>query len=141
MSTMTQKQQTVKPATLGPAEPDYVTEVAERAVAAGTRALLERWQAAEPDFEDWSEYAQWSAGHLSLVRHLYSIAAGCKHTFEGQVMAAAFRALADAIALTGSIDPATILDRLDALDARYQPLPEPIEPTPPGADGLDGWPF
>ena len=141
MSTMTTTQQTVKPATLGPAEPDYITEVAERAVAAGTRALLERWQAAEPDFEDWAEYAEWSSGHTSLMHHLYALAQHCPHTFMGQVLAAAYRALGDAIYLTGSTDPAVVLDRLDALDARYQRLPEPPASTPPGADGLDGWPF
>ena len=137
MSTMTTTETTVKPT-----EPDYIAEVAERAVAAGTRALLERWQAAEPDFEDWAEYAQWSNGHMSLVRHLYSLAATRPHTFSGQVMAAAYRALADAIGLTGSIDPATILDRLDALEDRYRRTqPAPVDPAPFGADGLDGWPF
>ncbi len=143
MSTMTTNTTSVKPATVTQQEPDYVREVAERAVAAGTRALLERWQAAEPDFEDWAEYAQWSSGNATLVSHLYAIAAGCSRTFAGQVMAAAFRALADAISLTGSTDPATILDRLDALEGRASrdDVREPqCPPAFPDAD-LGDWSF
>ncbi len=139
MSTMTTTSQAVKPTTVEQ-EPDYVREVAERAVAAGTRALLERWPAAEPDFEDWSEYAQWSSGQATLVSHLYAIAAGCSKTFAGQVMAAAFRALAAAISLTGSTDPATILDRLDALEGRASVREPQCPPAFPDAD-LGDWPF